>query len=105
MRESIVFLTLLGLTACTSGLTTTQQPKVSLAQACTAYGAALSAATQANTAKQLTKAQVITVSSADAQASPLCSGLTPVDPVAAISTVTAATTTITAVLATKGATK
>ena len=102
MRESIVLLALLGLTACTAGLTTTQQPKVSLAQACTAYGTALSAAAQANNAKQLTKAQVTTVSSADAQASPLCSGLTPLDPTAAITTVTAATTSITAVLATKG---
>ena len=101
MRESLVLLLLL--TGCTAGVNVNQQPAVSLAQACTAYTSALSAAATANNARQLTVAQVATVSQADARATPLCNGATPPDTNAAITSVTAATTSISAVLATKGA--
>ena len=86
----------LALSACVtnSNLSPTENLAVSFGQACAGYSAALASATLANNAGKLTKAQVQAISAADAQISPLCTGPTPTDLNAAITQVTAATTTV-----------
>ena len=74
--------------------TPAQNLEISFGQACASYSAALASATAANEAGKLTKAQVQAITAADAQINPICTGPTPTDLNAAITQITAATTTL-----------
>jgi hypothetical protein len=104
-RSMISFLALLAgaclliLAACS----TTQSAQQHYVQSCAAYNAALSTAVELRIAGKLTQSEIDSITLIDNQATPICTGQLPADPVAAARQVTAAITTLTILEATKKA--
>lgn len=87
-----------------SGCATTstiQDAQVQYTQACTAYGAAFSAALQLRIAGKLNKAQIAQVGILDTQITPICTGKLPTDLTAATQQITKAVTTLAIIEAVK----
>lgn len=69
---------------------TAQKIQVTVTQACTAYGAAFTAALDARRAGKLSPAQIKSIGAIDAQITPVCTGTLPADTQAAVIQITAA---------------
>lgn len=69
---------------------TVQKIQATVTQACTAYGAAFSAALDARRAGKLSLAQIKSIGAIDAQVTPICTGALPADTQAAVIQITAA---------------
>ena len=98
-----LFALALALGACASFApgATSAQVDTQYAQACIAYGAAFNAALQLREGGKLTVAQIAAVNTLDQTVTPVCTGPLPADPQAAIAQITAASTTLVALVAIK----
>lgn len=99
----IVLCMVCALAACASFApgATSAQVDTQYAQACIAYGAAFNAALQLREGGKLTVAQIAAVNTLDQTVTPVCTGPLPADPQAAIAQITAASTTLVALVAIK----
>ena len=97
----LVLLSALGACASFAPGATSSQVDTQYAQACIAYGAAFNAALQLRTAGKLTAAQIAAVNTVDQTVTPICTGPLPANPQAAIVQITAASTTLVVMAATK----
>lgn len=70
------------------------QTQLGYVQACTAYGAAFTAALDARKAGKLSPGQIKSIGQVDAQITPICTGALPADPQAAAIQITTAIATM-----------
>lgn len=88
--KCLFLLLILVLTACA----TVQDAQTQYVQACAGYAAAIATAVQLRSAGKLTQNEIDSITIADNQITPICTGPLPTDPTAATQQVTAAVTTL-----------
>ena len=98
MKKLLCIFAILTLTACASTPHTPEQTaQLGYVQACTAYGAAFSAALDARKAGKLSAGQIKSIGEVDAQITPVCTGTLPTDTQSAVVKITAAIASLAAI--------